>query len=99
MNRDWLPNIRTVLQVAAHLIFDMEFALLLQYHDRHGSELLGKRADAEFGLGGVRDFILAIGEAVAFAEDHLTVLGDQDRTAEEVRFGDFLKYGIKISAE
>ncbi len=42
--------------------------MLLQHHDRHRRELLGDRGDAEFGLRGVRDFLLAIGEAIAFAQ-------------------------------
>jgi hypothetical protein len=81
LDRDLLPLRRVVGQELGDVVAQRQLALLLQHHDRHGGELLGERGDAEHHLGPDRQVELQVGHAVAFPEEHLSVLHHDDRGA------------------
>ena len=75
-----------LLRVAGEIVRDvpieLQLPLLHELEDEHRGELLRNGAEAEFRVGCVRDVPFHVGEAVAFFEDHLPVLGDEDRAVE-----------------
>ena len=82
MDGDVSPGSRAVLNLSADGSLDVQPALRLQHEDRHRRELLGDRTQAEPGLGRIGNAQLTIGGTISPAEKHLTVLSDQDGTAE-----------------
>ena len=77
---DRLKNLGAIGDVVTDAIVNVEFTLLLQQQDGHSRELFGDAGDPEFGLWRIWDFLLTGGEAIALAQNHLTIACHQNRT-------------------
>jgi hypothetical protein len=65
--------------VAGQGVLDVQLAVHLQTQDRGGRELLGDRADRVDDIGRHRQPALAVGEAVALAQQDLAAAGHEHR--------------------
>jgi hypothetical protein len=82
VDRDLAPGRGAGRQVVADPVRYPQPPLALQQEDGRRGELLGQRADAELRAGGVGGPVLAVGQAVAGAQHHLAVAGDEHAAAE-----------------
>ena len=73
VNRDCLPAGRAVCQVGANGVLHLEGTPLLQDQNRHCRELFGQGTQAKFGLSGVQKVAIAIGLAIATAEQNFAI--------------------------
>ncbi len=74
---DRLPGWRAVWKVLADGILHVEAPLMLQDQHRRGGEGFGQRAQAEAGLGGIGQTLLAVCQAKALAEQDGPGAGNQ----------------------
>ena len=65
MDRDLIPGFRCVGQILLDVVSDRELASFLEDQDCHRGELLGDRAQAEFGVGGAGNVVLEVGHAIS----------------------------------
>jgi hypothetical protein len=73
---------RRIRHVLRDRVLDPQFATLFEQQDAGCCELLGDRAEAEFGVRGIGDIPFEICRAVALVEDDLSVAVDQNRAHE-----------------
>ena len=64
------------------MIGHVQFALLLQNQNRHGGKFFGGGAQVKLGVRGVRPLVIPVGHAIALAQKHVAILGDEHRAAE-----------------
>src|SRR5690349_19940080 len=82
VNRDIVPSLRRVREMFIDGIVDLEFFTLLQDEDRCRSKLLGDRSQSEFCLCSIWNLVLNICQSIPLRQQDLSILGDQNRTAE-----------------
>src|SRR5205823_4355804 len=89
---DFGPARGGVGQILRHHVICPQFASLFQQQDGRRRELLRQRAQAEFGLGRIRNIPFKVGGSIPLVQENLATLGDENRSHElfavDVRLND-----------
>lgn len=94
-----LPSRNAWPKVVAYGVLQGEQPLIAQLHDRGGSKLLRERSQSEFRLKGVWSFPLRIGVAIAFGQENIPILGDENSTGEVIAVHLYLHVAVELAAD